>query len=172
MTPRSDEPLEPPLRITDRRRFANLDDTGDVTPASGSEAGVAPAPVEPEAAATSEDLEAARTEATQHLDHLRRLQAEFDNYRKRVKREMTEAQERGAEPVVRRLLEVLDDFELALMHAGEKPDFDRFLHGVELVYAKLARRPEGRRRRADGGRGPAVRPGVARGTDADGRGRR
>jgi molecular chaperone GrpE len=137
MTPRPDEPLEPPLRITDRRRFANLDDTGDVTPASNQEAGVAPAPAESEGAAASGDLEAARAEATQHLDHLMRLQAEFDNYRKRVKRELTDVQERGAEPVVRRLLEVLDDFELALIHAGEKPDFDRFLHGVELVYAKL-----------------------------------
>ena len=39
--------------------------------------------------------------------------------------------------MVRRLLEVLDDFELALIHATEKPDFDKFLHGVELVYAKL-----------------------------------
>ena len=39
---------------------------------------------------------------------------------------------------MRRLLEVLDDFELALMAATDKPDFDRFLHGVELVYAKLA----------------------------------
>ena len=39
---------------------------------------------------------------------------------------------------MQRLLEVLDDFELALMAANEKPDFDRFLHGVELVYAKLA----------------------------------
>ena len=38
---------------------------------------------------------------------------------------------------VQRLLEVLDDFELALMAATDKPDFDRFLHGVELVYAKL-----------------------------------
>ena len=86
---------------------------------------------------SSGDLEAARAEAAQYLDHLQRLQAEFDNYRNRVQRELAEAQDRGAEPVVRRLLEVLDDFELALMHATEKPDFDRFLHGVELVYAKL-----------------------------------
>ena len=38
---------------------------------------------------------------------------------------------------MRRLLEVLDDFELALIHAAEKPDYEKFLHGVELVYAKL-----------------------------------
>ena len=83
-------------------------------------------------------LEPARAEAAEYLDHLRRLQAEFDNYRKRVLKEQTDAVERAAAPAIQRLLEVLDDFELALMSATEKPDFDRFLHGVELVYAKLA----------------------------------
>ena len=85
-----------------------------------------------------DELDAAREEAAQYLDHLRRLQAEFDNYRKRVLKEQTHAIELAAQPIARRLLEVLDDFELALMAANDKPDFDRFLHGVELVYAKLA----------------------------------
>jgi molecular chaperone GrpE len=83
------------------------------------------------------DLEAARAEADQYREHLQRLQAEFDNYRKRVLREQTSAVEMAAQPVIARLLEVLDDFDLALMHAQDRPDFDRFLHGVELVYAKL-----------------------------------
>jgi molecular chaperone GrpE len=83
------------------------------------------------------DIEVARAEAKQYRDHLQRLQAEFDNYRKRVLREQTTAVEMAAQPVIRRLLEVLDDFDLALMHAQDRPDFDRFLHGVELVYAKL-----------------------------------
>ena len=43
----------------------------------------------------------------------------------------------ASEPLIRRLLEVLDEFDLALMSAEKKPDFDKFLHGVELVYAKL-----------------------------------
>jgi molecular chaperone GrpE len=38
---------------------------------------------------------------------------------------------------MRRLLEVLDEFELALLHAHEDVDRDRFLKGIELVYAKL-----------------------------------
>jgi molecular chaperone GrpE len=84
-----------------------------------------------------DDLEAARAEANQYREHLQRLQAEFDNYRKRVLREQTSAVELAAQPVIGRLLEVLDDFDLALMHAQDRPDFDRFLHGVELVYAKL-----------------------------------
>jgi molecular chaperone GrpE len=90
-----------------------------------------------ETSADEDDVEALRAEASQYRDHLQRLQAEFDNYRKRVLREQTTAVEQAARPVFRRLLEVLDDFDLALMHAQDRPDFDRFLHGVELVYAKL-----------------------------------
>lgn len=89
------------------------------------------------AEADENDVEALRAEAKQYRDHLQRLQAEFANYRKRVLREQTTAVEQAARPVFRRLLEVLDDFDLALMHAQDRPDFDRFLHGVELVYAKL-----------------------------------
>jgi molecular chaperone GrpE len=84
-----------------------------------------------------DELDAARAEAAQYREHLQRLQAEFENYRKRVLKEQTQAVELAARPVIMRLLEVLDDFDLALMHAQDRPDFDRFLHGVELVYAKL-----------------------------------
>jgi molecular chaperone GrpE len=46
--------------------------------------------------------------------------------------------EMAAQPLVQRLLEVLDDFDLALMAAERQPDFEQFRKGVELVYAKLA----------------------------------
>jgi molecular chaperone GrpE len=84
-----------------------------------------------------DELATARGEAALYREHLQRLQAEFENYRKRVLREQTQAVDLAARPVILRLLEVLDDFDLALMHAQDRPDFDRFLHGVELVYAKL-----------------------------------
>jgi molecular chaperone GrpE len=128
---RERDPQEPSLRITDKRRFADPADVeaeADVSADVGDDV-----PGDP-----TDQLEAAKAEAAQYLDHLRRLQAEFDNYRKRVLKEQTHAIELAAEPIARRLLEVLDDFELALMAANDKPDFDRFLHGVELVYAKLA----------------------------------
>ncbi|MGZ5290072.1 MAG: nucleotide exchange factor GrpE [Actinomycetota bacterium] len=144
---RTDE--APRIRITDKRRFADAEAT---VPAP--EAGAAPAAPgdepEPDADATvaetaasegadmADELEVARDEAAQYLDHLRRLQAEFDNYRKRVVKEQTDLAELGAMPVARRLLEVLDDFELALMAADETHDFEKFVKGVELVYAKLA----------------------------------
>ena len=115
----------------------------------------------------------ARTRPGRVREHLQRLQAEFDNYRKRVLQEQTYAVEMAAEPVMRRLLEVLDDFELALMHASENAGLRTdSCKGVELVYAKLldALQAEGLERIA--GRGQAVRPRAARGADADRRGRR
>lgn len=140
MTSEPENGEEPRIRITDRRRFAGStegnESAGEASaaaePTVAAEPGVDDAPEGVEA-----DLDMVTGEAAQYLDHLRRLQAEFDNYRKRVQRELAEARDAGAAPVVARMLEVLDDFELALMHATEKPDFDRFLHGVELVYAKL-----------------------------------
>lgn len=84
------------------------------------------------------DVEEAKREAAEYLEHLQRLKAEFDNYRKRVLREQTRAVEFATEPLVMRLLEVLDEFELALVAAEQKPDFHKFVRGVEMVYAKLA----------------------------------
>jgi molecular chaperone GrpE len=84
------------------------------------------------------ELEAVRREADEYRDQLQRIAADFANYRKRVLKEQTRAVEMASEPVIRRLLEVLDEFDLALMSAESRPDFDKFLHGVELVYAKLA----------------------------------
>jgi molecular chaperone GrpE len=87
--------------------------------------------------AEESNLERAQREAAEYLDHLRRLQAEFDNFRKRTLKQQSHAVELAAQPVVARLLEVLDDFELALMSAEQQPDFEKFRKGVELVYAKL-----------------------------------
>ena len=130
MAPEFDDTDRPTIKITDKRRFNDEDLDGATDPSSET--------IEEEGADVTADIDAARAEAAEYLDHLRRLQAEFDNYRKRVLKEQTDAIERAAAPVVQRLLEVLDDFELALMAANDKPEFDRFLHGVELVYAKLA----------------------------------
>lgn len=124
----------PVIKVTDKRRFASI--VADEGPAE--EAGPSTADESaPEAEEPADELAHARAEAQNYLAHLQRLQAEFDNYRKRVLREQTAAVELAAEPVIRRLLEVLDDFELALIAAEADPDLDAFLKGVELVYAKL-----------------------------------
>src|SRR5207302_7728649 len=113
------------VRVTDKRRVQAEAPEGSVT---------ADAPAGSEAPAGSD----AELKVQEYKEHLQRLAADFDNYRKRVLKEQTRAVEMASEPLMRRLLEVLDEFDLALMAAGQKPDFDKFLHGVELVYAKLA----------------------------------
>jgi molecular chaperone GrpE len=64
------------------------------------------------------------------LDDLRRLQAEFDNYRKRVMREQTAMASRASARLVERLLPVLDNLERAIAHGEGGP-------GVELVHKEL-----------------------------------
>jgi molecular chaperone GrpE len=127
-----DEP-RPRVRVTDKRRVR----VDEAAPPATAEPGSAQALDEPEVPQAQDELESARKEAVELREHLQRLAAEFDNYRKRVLKEQTRAVEMASEPLVRRLLEVLDEFDLALMSAEQRPDFDRFLHGVELVYAKL-----------------------------------
>jgi molecular chaperone GrpE len=58
----------------------------------------------------------------EYLDDLRRLQAEFDNYRKRMMRQAEELTERAAAAVLERMLPVLDALDLARSHAGDPTD--------------------------------------------------
>jgi molecular chaperone GrpE len=129
-TERPETEDRPKVKVTDRRRVH----ADDAAPADAGAASAAPA--SPDAPAGGR--EPARDEVAEYREHLQRLQAEFANYRKRVLREQTQAIEMAAEPLVHKLLEVLDEFELALMAAEQKPDFEKFHRGVELVYAKLA----------------------------------
>jgi molecular chaperone GrpE len=131
MTDKDTEHEERPrVKVTDRRRVHTEALEGTPQP----EGAAAPGGEEP---STATELDTAKKQAAEYLDHLQRLQAEFANYRKRVIKEQTRAMEMAAEPFVRKLLEVLDEFDLALMAAERSPDFERFLHGVELVYANL-----------------------------------
>jgi molecular chaperone GrpE len=124
-----DDSPRPRVRVTDKRHSAR---TAEEHAAPAAEAADGD-----EATARPDELTLARHEAAEYREHLLRLQAEFDNFRKRTLREQTGALERAAEPLMRRLLEVLDDFDLALMAADRTPDLEQFLRGVELVYAKL-----------------------------------
>lgn len=90
-----------------------------------------------EAAAPSAlDAERLMAERDDYLDHLRRLQAEFDNYRKRVRRDSEELRLRAAEEVVESLLPVIDNMQRAL-DAATKHEEGRLIEGVELVAGQL-----------------------------------
>jgi molecular chaperone GrpE len=96
--------------------------------------------VEPAAAGSPpSEVELLRSERDEYLDHLRRLQAEFDNFRKRMLREQSVLVERANESLIEQLLPVLDAFEMALASASGDAgaDPERLRKGVELVYNEL-----------------------------------
>jgi molecular chaperone GrpE len=64
-------------------------------------------------------LVATRRERDEYLDMLRRVQADFENYKKRMLRQQTDHLERAAESVVMNVLPALDAFDLARAHLGE-----------------------------------------------------
>jgi molecular chaperone GrpE len=82
-------------------------------------------------------LAAAEAKAQQHLDDLKRLAADFDNYRKRVAREQEALSTRAAERLVKELLPIVDDLERAL-EAAEEHEEAKLEEGVRLVQRQLA----------------------------------
>jgi molecular chaperone GrpE len=79
----------------------------------------APGPETDDEAAAERELARLTTERDEYLDALQRLQAEFENFRKRTMRQQTDLLSRASEGVVQRLFPVLDALDLALAHAGE-----------------------------------------------------
>jgi len=99
---------------------------------------------EEEAAASQLEADLARltqveSERDEYLETLRRVQAEFENYRKRVIKEQSALVDRATSGLVEQLLPVLDSFELALKNVDSagSDDIESVRKGVELVYAEL-----------------------------------
>src|ERR1700692_3517207 len=92
-----------------------------------------------EAAQFESDLASLQRERDDLLDTTRRLQADFENYRKRVLREQTALVERATERLLEQLLPVLDSFELALANLDADVEIVQVRKGIELVYAVLFR---------------------------------
>ncbi len=68
--------------------------------------------------------------------HLR-LQAEFDNFRRRTIREKAELIKSGGESVIMGILPVIDDFERAIDSMEEISDDDSGKQGILLIYSKF-----------------------------------
>ena len=83
-------------------------------------------------AAVEEDLAQLAGERNELVDTLRRVQADFENYRKRVLREQTSLVERATERLVEDLLPVLDSFDGALgsLAGSDSPEAEKVRDGV------------------------------------------
>lgn len=90
-----------------------------------------------ECEALKKGLKEKEAEAAERLDHLRRLQAEFENFKKRMVKEQTRFLETANRDVVARLLPILDDFERSLSAAEKTKDYNKLSQGVQMIYAHL-----------------------------------
>ena len=128
-----DKPFEPfdptKVRVVDKRKLTD-EQPGETAPEQPT---ADDAPEEDVARALTE----ARAQAASYLEDLKRLKAEFENYRKRMVKEQTNMIERASASVVERLLPILDNFELALMAADRTKDYESMVRGVEMVYGEL-----------------------------------
>ena len=94
---------------------------------------VPPAPSVP---ALEERVAKAEAERDEHLNDLKRVAADFENYRKRVARDQESLVARAHERLVKELLPVLDDLERALA-AAEEHEEAKLEEGVRLVHREL-----------------------------------
>ena len=84
-----------------------------------------------------EQVAALEAERDEHLNDLKRVAADFENYRKRVARDQEGLVARAHERLVKELLPVLDDLERALA-AAEEHEEAKLEEGVRLVHRELA----------------------------------
>jgi molecular chaperone GrpE len=84
----------------------------------------------------ADELEALRNENEELISTLQRLQADFENYRKRAQRDQDALVARAGERIVKELLPVLDDLERAL-EAAEQHEEAKLEDGVKLVHRQL-----------------------------------
>lgn len=74
------------------------------------------------------------SEAQELKENLLRLQAEFDNYQKRMQREQEVFRKHATEGLIRELLPVMDNFAITISNNDEENEFSK---GVELTFAQL-----------------------------------
>ncbi len=76
----------------------------------------------------------AQAKITELTDDLQRVQAEFENYKKRCEKENANFREFAIAQMVKKLLTVMDSFEMAFKSTSDPEEFKK---GVELIYSQF-----------------------------------
>lgn len=82
-------------------------------------------------------LEAAERQRAEYLDHLQRLKAEFENYKKRTAREKQDTIRYANEQLLSRLLGVLDNLKRGAGYAAKNAQDEEILKGIQLVQRQV-----------------------------------
>jgi molecular chaperone GrpE len=83
-------------------------------------------------------LEAREQEARENYDRLLRVSAEFENYKKRTSRELEEFRKFANQSLIKELLSVVDNLELAMNSTNGHEAIDqRLLQGLEMTHKEI-----------------------------------
>jgi molecular chaperone GrpE len=96
---------------------------------------VSEAPADERPAAATDRAETPDTNAL--IDRIQRLQADFENYKKRVARESAEREERVVDRLLLDVLPLYDGLRLAFENYNRDRDAEAFVSGVERIFAQF-----------------------------------
>jgi len=119
--------------VPDENETTTPDDADEAAADSAAEA-----PPAPGAAPEQDPLELARAEQAKLKDQLLRTLADFDNFRKRSRRELSEAERRGRDDMLKEFLPVFDNLDRASVHAETATDVKALADGIGLVMRQFA----------------------------------
>jgi len=110
-------------------------------PAAPPANGLAPTPVTPESAgpaASSKEVEELKDKAKQANDNYLRAMADLQNFRRRGEEERIRIIRDANERLIKEMLPVLDDFDLALDAARKTESYEQLIGGVSAILRKFA----------------------------------
>lgn len=83
------------------------------------------------------ELDELREQVKEHQERYLRVQADFDNFRRRSRMEKEDFAKYASMKLVESLLPVIDNFDRALQSTKDTKDFDALAKGIEMVYRQL-----------------------------------
>lgn len=130
-----DDFTQPELPPDDSNGEPDVANTGSAAPAEGGAAEV------PAAEAATTELEQLRQERDELRERWLRAAAELDNFRKRTRKEIDDVRIYAVAGLLRDLLEILDNFERAVISlresAGQEGELDSLRSGVGLIHQRF-----------------------------------
>ena len=87
--------------------------------------------------ALEKEIESLKTELEDQKDSYLRAHADFDNYKKRVKRDAARSYQDAMSSVLKIFLSVSDDIERALKNPPKENEISSWINGIELIHQKL-----------------------------------
>jgi molecular chaperone GrpE len=76
-------------------------------------------------------------EISELQERIKRLHADFENFRRRKEEEAQEAKKYASEEIIKHLLSIMDNFERALSSASDSHNFQSLLEGLQMVHRQM-----------------------------------